>query len=48
MGQVTKYLEEMKFTLPFPALKVFYGPTAEDLQNCITLGQQIGQMIKGQ
>jgi flavorubredoxin len=48
VGQVTKYLEEMKFTLPFPGLKVLYGPTDEDLKNSMTLGQQIGQMIKGQ
>jgi hypothetical protein len=38
----------MKFTLPFPGLKVLYGPTDEDLKNSMTLGQQIGQMIKGQ
>jgi flavorubredoxin len=48
VGQVTKYMEEMKFTLPFPDVKILYGPTAEDLQNCFTLGQQIGQMIKEQ
>jgi flavorubredoxin len=48
VGQVTKYLEDMKFTLATPGLKVLYAPTEEDLKNCTALGQQIGQMIKGQ
>jgi flavorubredoxin len=48
VGQVSNYLEEMKFTLATPGLKVLYAPTEEDLKNCAALGQQIGQMIKGQ
>ena len=48
VGQVSQYLEDMKFTLAAPGLKVLYGPTEEDLQNCVALGQQIGQMVKGQ
>jgi flavorubredoxin len=48
VGQITQYLEEMKMTLAAPGLKVLYRPTEEDLQNCTALGQQIGQMIKGQ
>jgi flavorubredoxin len=48
VGQVTKYLEDMKFTLASQGLKVLYGPTAEDLENCTALGRQVGQMVKGQ
>jgi flavorubredoxin len=48
VGQVTQYLEDMKFTLATPGLKVLYGPTAEDLENCTALGRQVGQMVKGQ
>jgi flavorubredoxin len=48
VGQINQYLEEMKFTLASPGLKVNYGPNAEDLKNCLALGQQIGRMIKEQ
>jgi flavorubredoxin len=48
VGQITQYLEEMKFTLVGSGLKVNYGPNAEDLKNCAALGQQIGQMVKEQ
>ncbi len=48
VGQVTQYLEDMKITLAAPGLKVLYGPTEEDLKNCEALGQQVGQMVKGQ
>ncbi len=47
VGQVSQYLEDMKFTLATPGLKVLYGPAEEDLKNCAALGQQVGQMIKG-
>jgi flavorubredoxin len=48
VGQMTHYLEEMKFTLATPGLKVQYRPNDEDLRNCAALGQQIGQLIKEQ
>jgi flavorubredoxin len=48
VGQINQYLEDMKFTMADPGLKVNYRPNAEDLQKCAALGQHIGQMIKEQ
>jgi flavorubredoxin len=48
VGQLTQYLQDMKFTLAAPGLKVLYGPNEDDLKQCAALGQQIGQMIKEQ
>jgi flavorubredoxin len=48
VGHINKYFEEMKFTLASPGLKVLYGPSADDLKKCVALGQQIGQLIRGQ
>jgi flavorubredoxin len=48
VGHINKYFEEMKLTLAHPGLKVLYGPSAADLQQCVALGQQIGRQIKGQ
>ncbi|MBM4289366.1 MAG: FprA family A-type flavoprotein [Deltaproteobacteria bacterium] len=47
VGHINQYLEEMKFTLATPGLKIQYGPSEADLQKCQDLGRQIGQMIKG-
>jgi flavorubredoxin len=48
VGQLSQYLEDLKFTLAAPGLKVQYGPNEDDLKKCAALGQQIGQMVKGQ
>lgn len=46
VAHINKFLEEMKFTLPNPGLKILYGPSTEDLKQCVTLGQEIGKLIK--
>ncbi|WP_449245077.1 FprA family A-type flavoprotein [Desulfobacca acetoxidans] len=48
VGQINHYLEEMKFTIADPGIKVNYGPNADDLQACQALGQKIGRMIQEQ
>jgi len=48
VGHINKYFEEMKLTLAHPGLKVLYGPSAADLEQCVALGQQLGRQIKGQ
>jgi len=48
LGHINKYFEEMKLTLAHPGLKILYGPSDEDLQQCVAMGQQIGRQIKGQ
>ena len=48
VGQINHYLEEMKFTIADPGIKVNYGPNADDLQACQALGQKIGRMIQDQ
>ena len=48
VGHINTYFEEMKLTLAHPGLKVLYGPSPADLEQCVALGQQIGRQIKGQ
>ncbi|MGQ9922199.1 MAG: FprA family A-type flavoprotein [Desulfobacca sp.] len=48
VGHINTYFEEMKLTLAHPGLKVLYGPSPGDLEQCVALGQQIGRQIKGQ
>lgn len=45
---INRYLQEMKFTLADPGLKINYRPTAADLAQCEALGRKIGEMVKAQ
>jgi flavorubredoxin len=42
---ITQSLEEMKFALPEPGLRVKFAPTHEDLKRCREVGQKIGRAV---
>jgi flavorubredoxin len=44
--QINQFLEEMKIEVVDPGLRINYVPTADDLQQCLALGQKIGRLIK--
>jgi len=44
--QITQVLEEMKFTLLDPGIRVRYVPTHEDLRKCVELGKKTATAIK--
>jgi flavorubredoxin len=45
-GLIHKALEEMKFEMAAPALKVQYVPEKKDLEACRELGRTIGKALK--
>jgi flavorubredoxin len=44
--QITQALEEMKFEVMDPGIRVRYVPTEEDLTKCTELGRKIGAAVK--
>ncbi len=42
---ITQSLEEMKFEVPDPGIRVKYAPTHEDLKRCRELGQKLGRSV---
>ena len=44
---INVFMEEMKFDILDPGIKVKNVPTDEDLQKCVELGRKVGQAIKG-
>jgi flavorubredoxin len=44
---INGFMEQMKFEILDPGIKVKNVPIAEDLQKCVELGTKIGQAIKG-
>lgn len=46
--QLTAFLEEMKFEVVDPGVKVIFVPTEEDLKRCEELGRKVALAIKGQ
>ena len=44
---INGFMEEMKFDILDPGIKVKNVPTDEDLQKCVELGRKVGQAIKG-
>jgi flavorubredoxin len=45
--QVNGFLEEMKFQIADPGLKVRYVPAHDDLAACVDLGIRIGNAVRG-
>ncbi len=45
--QINTFLEEMKFQIADPGIKIRYVPTHEDLKACADLGTRIGNAVKG-
>ena len=44
---INGFMEQMKFDILDPGIKVKNVPTDEDLQKCVELGNKVGQAIKG-
>ena len=44
---INGFMEQMKFDIVDPGIKVKNVPTDEDLQKCVELGRKVGQAIKG-
>ncbi|MEA3546362.1 MAG: flavodoxin domain-containing protein [Thermodesulfobacteriota bacterium] len=44
---INGFMEQMKFDILDPGIKVKNVPTDEDLQKCVELGRKVGQAIKG-
>jgi len=42
---LNQVMEEMKFEVPDPGIRVKYVPTAADLANCVELGRKIGKAV---
>ena len=43
---VSQAMEEMKFEVLDPGIRVKYVPTEDDLKKCVELGQRIGRAVK--
>ncbi len=46
VNQIKGFMEEMKFRIPEPGIRVQYVPGAGDLQKCVDLGQRLAESIK--
>jgi flavorubredoxin len=44
---ISQSLEEMKFELPEPGMRVKFAPTHDDLTKCRELGQKLGRAVAG-
>ncbi len=44
--QLNAYMEEMKFDIVDPGIRVQYVPTHEDLKKCVELGKKVASVIK--
>ncbi len=44
--QINQVMEEMKFTVTEPGIRVKYVPAHADLKECVEMGRRIGQTVK--